>query len=381
MRNLSLAIAVATLMAAPIVAQTVNKNPVFRSNRTFTRNTMGITNPPEYYTTGQTVPAGTMTWKVFPDQTNRRREDREVTGFEFWMQPSDELGTWPQTLNTPEVKVFPTTVDGAGLAIPDFTQPALVTVPPASVTYQTWSWFKYISYSLSTPAVIPAANAEIAVATVYQTGANHSLPGFFGHLPSAVNTTDYLPQAFWGYAYANGTIVHGDVNNDNRPSILYYENKPTINVRSSWGLIESHFTAGHQTGAWGEQNYFAPLADPNWAGWSETRGQPTTIWIDIRAQNQDGDFPIILMNFGAEFKGGINFLGETLELLIADPMLGVLAPLAAPIAQGKYEITVPLFSNALPFLTGSYMGFEAVLIDQVALATNGTTQSVWIYIP
>jgi hypothetical protein len=355
-----------------LVAQT--QNPVYRHNRSF-YTSMWTTNPPEYTTAGQTVAAGTMHWRAFLDQADQRREPRRVTGIGTWWQPSDPNGTFPQTINTLEFRFYPTTTDAAGLVVPDLAQQPLATLPPTPLAVPSGGAFKSvtIAFGATTPVTV---NADFAICAVYPGGASSTTPGFFGLLPSAANEAYRLPQSYYGFAYPGGPITHFPLGGA-RSSIFHTEDQPTLSVRANWAITDSHFQNGHLSGAFGDSAYFSPLADAGWAGWGDTRN-PATMALTVFAAGRDGDFPILLFNFGSRFLGGIPFLGHTLEVLPVDPLLTGFSSLSAPVQNGRFDTSFALLGAARAGLAGTYLGFEAALIDPATLTVSGTTQSVWV---
>jgi hypothetical protein len=369
--------AVTCLLTAGLLTTALSSqqlNPVHRINRTF-YTSMWTANPPEYTGAGQTVPAGTMHWRAFLEQTNQRAEPRQLTAIGCWWQPSDLTGSFPQTINTLEYRIYPTTTDPQGLVIPDTGQPPALVVPPMPMPVNQGSAFNELTVSLG--AAVPLQiQGDYAVCALYPTGASAALPGFFGLLPSGANNTYGLGQSLFGSLYAGGATTHFALGGA-RSSLWLTENQPTISIRGNWALSASHYASGYLTGAWGDSSYFTPLADPSWAGWTDGRA-PATMGLTIHAQGMEGFFPILLFNAGLRFPTGFPFLGLTLELLPADPLFVALSPMGQPIQNGRYDLTLPLLSVADPALAGSYFGFEAVLVDTTNLVLADSTQSVWM---
>lgn len=356
------------------IAATQSVNPVYRHNRAF-YTSMWTTNPPEYTTQGQVVPAGTMHWRVFHDQGNQRREARAITGIGTWWQPSDLAGSFPQTIHTPEFRIYPTTSDSGNLVVPDLSQPPQATVAPTPMTVTAGNAFNSVTISLSQPLMVQTPG-DFAICGVYPAGASSSLPGYFGYLPSAANESYGLAQSYYGFAYANGTITHFGLGGA-RSSIFYTENQATLAVRAAWAVSSGHFQNGHIGTAWGDAAYFSPLADANWPGWSDSRN-PTTFVLDVFAEGRDGDLPLLLLNFGPRFPFGYALLGQTLEIAPNDPVLGLLVPFGAPIVNGRFSLELPLGTAAIASARGTYFGFEAVLVDAFNGQLSGSTPSVWI---
>ncbi len=368
---LSLALLVPVMCGASLAAQA--QNPVYRANRAF-YTSMWTANPPEYTTAGQSVAAGTMHWRAFLDQTNQRREARQINGIGTWWQPSDLTGTFPQTIFTPEFRIYPTTVDAAGLVIPDVTSPPVYSLPPIPLPVTTGNAFN--SISLAFGQAVPIAITDFAICGVYPQAASSTAPGFFGFLPSAANEALTLRQSYYGFAYPGGPITHFGLGGA-RSSIWYTEEQPTLNLRANWAVSDAHNQANHTTTAFGDQAYFAPISNPAWPGWSDSRAT-TAVGLSVFAQGRDGDLPLVLFNFGPRFFGGLPFFGQVFELDLASPVLGVFVQIMPSIFNGRADVDIPIVNSPRMSLAGQYLGFEALLLDQFTFQFSGTTPSAWV---
>lgn len=362
-----------SLFASATLLSAQAQNPVFRANRAF-YTSMWTANPPEYTAAGQSVTAGTMHWRAFIDQANQRRETRRINGIGAWWQPSDLTGTFPQMIPTPEFRVYPTTVDGSGLVIPDVTQAPVLTVPPVSIPVSSGSAFNSLTITLSQSAAITIT--DFAICGVYPQGANSTTSGFFGFLPSGANEAYTLSQSYYGFAYPGGAVTHFGLGGA-RSSIWYTEEQPTLNLRANWSVTDAHHQANHMTSAFGDQTYFAPTADAGWPGWNDSR-RPTRLGLSVFSQGRDGDVPLMLFNFGPRFLGGVPILGQVLEIDLLSPVLGVFAQFAPPIANGRADADIVLLGSPRPSLAGQYVGFEALLLDPFTFQFTGSTQSAWV---
>lgn len=371
MKNSCLALVLTALVTmAPCAAQ----NPVYRANRSF-YTSMWTANPPEYTNAGQSVAAGTMHWRAFLHQANQRIEPRRIVGLGTWWQPSDEAGTFPRNVDTPEFRAYPTTFDGGGLVIPDLSRPPLFSVPPMTLTVPTGGPFKSLTMNFAAPIVLTNVT-DFAICGVYPQGANSTTPGFFGFLPSAANETFQLQQSYYGFAYPNGTITHFPLGGA-RSSIWFLDEQPTMSARGNWAVTDAHFQAGHQNNAFGDQTYFAPLSDSSWPGWNDSRAA-TSVGLTVFAAGHDGDFMFPLLNFGARFLAGVQLRPHTFEIYPADPVLGLLFPLTGTVQNGRFDLTLPLTMRPAPWLRGLHFGFEGMVVSSSTLTILDTTQSVWL---
>ncbi len=349
------------------------RNPVYRANRAF-YTSMWTTNPPEYTTTGQSVAAGTMHWRAFLDQANQRQEPRRINGIGTWWQPSNLTGSFPQTIPTPEFRIYPTTTDTAGLVIPDVTVAPLYTVAPTPLPVTAGSAFMSVTVSLGQATSLNVGS--FAVCGVYPQGASAAVSGHFGFLPSASNEAYTLAQSYFGFVYPGGPITHF-ARGGARSSIWLTEEQPTLNLRANWSVSDAQHLAGHMATAFGDQSYFAPASDVNWPGWLDSRN-PARVGLTVFSQGREGDIPIVLLNFGPRFLGGIPFLGQMFELDLTSPVLVALAQLAPPILNGRSDVDIALFGTPRPALMGQYFGFEALMLDPFSFQFSGTTQSTWV---
>jgi hypothetical protein len=387
------AFALAALAISSATAQT-NYNHVIRHNTSHYWS-LYMANPPEYMGHSGAVPPvpdGTRTWRVFTDHISQRREARQITGVYTWWQPSDKddlSGYYAGggTVNTLQFEFYPGTTDPGGLAIPDLSSPPLLTIPPTPVPVTGTPPLNFKTIDIKLSAANPVTvSGDLALCALYPTGADASKPGFMGLLPCAYDQTTTMPQSFYGFAYASGTLTHYNLG-IMRTSLRYMEDQPVMNLKADWNR---HATAQQLGAAWGDATYYSPLADPTWAGWSDpnyidpTNSVYLQLALNVRAENQDGDFVVPLMNFGTHFTGSVGYLGETLEILPVDPLFTALTgfgdyvgPPNHPTGTWESILTLP-WTQADPALAGSWFGFEAVLVDTTNFVLTGTTQSVWI---
>lgn len=349
------------------------QNPVYRANRAF-YTSMWTANPPEYTAVGQSVAAGTMHWRAFLEQANQRWEPRRINGIGTWWQPSNLTGSFPQTIPTPEFRFYPTTLDTAGLVIPDLTAAPVYTVPPMSIPVTSGSAFMSVTVALGQAAALGIG--DFAICGVYPQGASSATSGYFGFLPSAANEAYTLSQSYYGFAYPGGPVTHF-ARGGARSSIWYTEEQPTLNLRANWSVSDAHHQANHMNSAFGDQSYFAPASDVNWPGWNDSRN-PARLGLTVFSQGREGDVPIVLLNFGARFLGGIPFLGQTFEVDLSSPYLVALAQLAPPILNGQSNVDITLFATPRPALAGQFFGFEALMLDPFSFQFSGSTQSTWV---
>jgi hypothetical protein len=364
------------LLGGALVAQ--GQNPVFRANRGF-YTSMWTANPPEYTTTGQVVAGGTMHWRAFIDQANQRREPRQINGIGTWWQPSDLAGTFPQTIPTPEFRIYPTTTDAAGLMIPDLAATPLLTVPPIPLTANSGGALFSVTIALSVPAAVNAT--DFAICGVYPQGASSTAPGHFSFMPSAANEAHTLrqqpqPQSYYGFAYPNGQVTHFGLGGA-RSSLWYTEAQPTLSLRGNWAVSDAHHQTSGTANAFGDQTYFAPLADATWPGWADSR-QNTRVGLTVFALGNEGALPLTLFNFGPRFTSGLPFIGQMFELDLTSPVLGSFLQIAPTITNGRSDIDIPLFNVPQARLAGTYIGFESLLLDPLTFQFIGSTQSAWL---
>ncbi len=357
-----------------VTAFAQNTNPVYRHNRSF-YTALWTANPPEY-TDGTTVAADTMHWRVFRDVADQRREPRRITGFGTWWQPSDVNGAFPQTINLPEFRIYPTTTDAGNLVVPDVAAAPLFTLPSTPLAVANGNAFNSVTVAIGTAVPIDV-QADFAICGVYEPGADSATTGYFGFLPSASNQGYGLDQSYYGFAYPNGTITHFGLGGA-RSSIWYTEDAPTLNLRSSWSLSDAHNQAGHRSAAFGDSCYNSPIADAGWAGWNDSRGAPAQLGLSVYAQGHNNDLVLILFNAGIRFPFGLPVLGQTIEIDILDPAITAFSTFGTPIANNEMHVDIPLVSSVDLGLASSFFGFEVLLFDPTTIALNATTQSVWV---
>ena len=96
--------------------------------------------------------------------------------------------------------------------------------------------------------------------------------------------------------------------------------------------------------------------------------------------SQSGAYALLLMNIAfAPFPGSFQLLGQTLELNIADPAIGLFGDLGYVLTldpQGGVK-GPKLNFPALPALKGQWLGAEAAIISSTLSQVNETTQATW----
>ena len=378
MRPIGLALTIA-LAAGAAAAQSLDRNVVERNNdpwlvesaakHTNGQNYLWPPNNPTAFsnlavTTG--VAANTLTYRWIPGNLNNRAEARAVSGIELGISPSAATTSYPLTGYFPEFKIHVPKAQAGGF-VPDTTATPLLVVAQASLNFQTFGRF-VVSSTLATP--IPVTVREVVMSWKWQGGENDNVSGKQG-LFGSYSDGEYAPLTF-GFVDPLTSAVTLTSSNFSVLWGTYMEEQASIAAQSDYGYRRD-----------------AQLL-PQVSGYSIGTGQadlatkPCKIGWDVFAgPSLGGGAALPLCNFGPVFPTSFQLLGQTLELNIADPALGLLASAGYVLTldpkgfgDGALVTLPPVGAAAI----GLYLGVEFAVIDASLTSVKETTQSYWIQI-
>lgn len=382
---------VTALLMAAVSAQ-VDNNPVDRNNRAYLvistathpttlRNYLwSPMNPIEYApavlggtggTTG--VPAGTESWRHIFGATNRRSSARQHTGWKLGMATSAASTSFPNTTAyVPRMTIWPTKVNGAGPGrIPDFTATPLIQTAQTSYTFSAAGFYNV------TAALTTATNFtgdELALSLQWKGGEGDDLPGTQGYWSDySAGFLTTAPTAFgypYGFSRSNNTAIQIGTTDFSDPMLQYMEGEAVIDQFADWGVQGGNIVTYPTLYGTSSHNVNSTLT--NVAGY---------FGYDVAGgASQSGAYALLLMNIAfAPFPGSFQLLGQTLELNIADPAIGLFGDLGYVLTldpQGGVK-GPKLNFPALPALKGQWLGAEAAIISSTLSQVNETTQATW----
>lgn len=336
--------------------------------------------PAQYvWTSGQTVPAGTLTARWIPSMSNMRREARLVSGFLVGLYPSAASATFPQTGYFPAMRVHvprqsmgtgPVSWAGGAQWQPDMTQQPLHMQAQGTFNFTQFGAF-LVTQTLMTPVSIN--QIEMVISAEWRGGENDSIAGqqsFNGDFSAGISTITTTFFVAPGPAFTITPYNDGAQNNFAHMWLQYLEDAPVINPQSDWGYRRDtrlNPVTGYNTAT--------ALSDISSVtgnlGWDCDGGQ-------VHA----GEIAALLFNIGPVFPISVPFLGATLEMNPADPTFGLLAPIYNKVLDATGQGDLPMLP--MPALgagsIGLTIGAEFLLLNSTFTAVTGSTQSAWVTI-
>jgi hypothetical protein len=389
MKSTILLLSIATLAGASVAQQAAvdrnNGNWVVISGTKHPTTQRAYNWPPvspaQYvWTSGQTVPAGTLTARWIPSMTNLRREQRTVSGFLCGLYPSAASSSFPQNGYFPAMRVHvprqtqgqagQTWAQGAQFQ-PDMTQQPLHMQAQGTFNFTQFGAF-LVTQTLMTPVTIN--QTEMVISAEWRGGENDSIAGqqsingdYSAGIHNTVPTTTFFVApgpAFTITPYTDGFQGFSMM------WLQYLEDQPVINAQSDWGYRRDP-ALNPVTG------YNAATALSDISGVTGNLG-----WDCDAGQTHAGEICALLFNVGNVFPIGVPFLGVTLELNPADPSFGLLAPVYNKILDATGQGDLPMLP--LPALgagaIGLSFGGEFILLNSTFTQVTGSTQSTWVTI-
>ncbi len=383
-----LGLAALASLAAPLAAQGFS-NAVIRNNEpyfvtaTATSAATGQNynwdpvNPGEYsrgtLAAPVGVPANTWSWRILPREINYRSGNRQVSGFVHDLRLSAETATSWTGVYEPEVQLMATVPrpSVAGALNPDWNK-VLVSigenpVPPLGTQQVT------VTRALANPINVPSdpsnpqGSDHLALALKFRGGESKWINGAQGFVGSWMDGP--TPSTTTGFYYPTSRVTAHSTDPRFVLWATYMEAEPTINVYSDWG--QRRFPPqptpllGHSIGT-----YYSDIATAS-----------GNLGLSVRAANYPGGFAAVLFNFGPWIPVAFPLFGQTVELNVADPNLGLfggipgvgLLQLDPNGAADGFSIPIP--ANAA--FTGTSMGFEALVFDPL-LTIQASTGSAFV---
>jgi hypothetical protein len=329
---------------------------------------------------GSGVASGTRTIRWIPSMVNLRREPRLVSGYMVGMRPSaaTPVSAFPLTGYYPEFSFHvPKQISGSGTwangaqYTADLTTAAIVRFAQTSNVFASFSNLVWIR-TISTP--VPIHQTEIVMSVRWDangltTPINDDSPGhqsFFGTYADGIHSPVTIQ-------FASPTNVLTPIATDFSVTWLsYLEEAPVVQPKSDWGhrRTSAQYPAisGYSIGT--GQSDLASLAGQ--LGWDVDAG------IGFA-----GDLAVPLFNFGPVFPLAFQVLGQTIELNVADPHLGLLAGAGySQVLDATGSATGPwlLLPSLGPPARNTTIGVEFVTAKPNLSALTGSTQSAWITI-
>lgn len=363
----------ACLFAVPMVAQNDN-NLVHCNNQnwlwvsatkhaTTQQPYLPTTITPAAFTAAATtgVPAGSHSWRWIPNSRNSRKEARLVSGYQYSIRPSAATATFPMTGYAWEMKLHKVVPRTGGGMNPDFASPPLHTLAQGTQTLTAFGNY-FVNRTLATP--VSLTFDDVALSIRWQGGEHQDTP----NTQSSWGTSreNIFNPMSWGFSDPTNAITLGTATNT-FPRMTYMEEQASIAMQSDWGMSRQVFTPslfGYGLGT--GQSDLAGLAGQ--IGWDVTAGISMT-----------GKMAVLLFNVGPVFPIGLPFLGVTLEVNPADPVLGLLAGAgyvltcdATGFGDGPM-LPVPAMG---PASIGTTMGAEFLMLD-LAVGFVDSTQATW----
>ena len=383
------AILASLTLSAALCAQTYDYNRIERNNDPYFRgapahpvtgvlDVYGPTNPPEYSLPSSTtgVPAGTLSWRWLPAETNLRREARVVSGFYVMLRyaystPDTML---PLSGYVPEFKMHATAARSGGGRDPDLVAAPLVTFGETSTVFVSKGSSLLVSRTLSQPVSVTAT--DLALSARWKGGEHRDVPGTQCLVGSWFDA-DYRPITT-GFATPTNTLSYV-TGTESCLWLSYMEEQAVIMAKSDWG-------------------YQRRNANPLPSGYSVSTAQsdmasaPTGSlfgWDVMGGVSQAGNTAIALFNVGPVFAASFPFLGQTLEVNPLDPALGLLASAGYVLTLSPNTPNTKVGFAAGPKLQvpalgagaiGLSFGAEFLIFDATLSNVTESTQSAWITI-
>jgi len=390
MKTTALLLSVA-LLAGASVAQTLNNNIVQRENTnwlvisgTSHPTTLRAYNwppvsPTQYvWTSGVTVPAGTLTARWIPSMVNLRREPRQVTGFRVCLYPAAATTAFPLNGYYPAIRIH---VPKQSMGTPGQTwaqgaqyQPDMTAAPIHLEAQGTFTWPQFGAYivtkTIMTPAIVN--QTEIVLSAEWKGGENDSIAGqqsINGDYTAGISPITTICFVAPGPAFTITPYPVDGLNNFSHTYLTYMEDAPVINAQSDWGYRRNATLVPPPSG----YNSATGLSDL-------ASATGNVGWDVVGGASHGGEIAALLFNVGPVFPAAIPFLGVTLEVNPADPAFGLLAPFYNKIldAQGVGDLPYIPLPALGPSAIGTTFGAEYILLNATLTAFTGSTQSSWI---
>lgn len=355
-------------------------------------------------TTG--VPAGTLTWIWYPSPLNRRLEDRFVTGHMIAVRPSTatpltdyskthsgqttagvpiyipKFSIWTPKARSPKVPKPPF---GDGFE-PDFSKSALLAYNTVHTPLVQLSQAdKALLWSVTYNTKVKIPTKEMVFSYEWRGGEHYNKP-LSQSLPTGWSESMFAP-AHWGWAepapgrkityFDPAKILPGSgITMYSSPMGGYFEDQATICFHSDWGENREPALAGS---VYPSYNVGSGLADLG------TRAGGFG-WDMFTNSANSGKRAVPLLNVrSTPYNLATPFLGQTLEIDPADPLIamlwgnrladGLISSLGVFLPSKR--INVPALG---PTSIGLWVGFEFGLVDTMTGVAIGTTQATWFYI-
>jgi hypothetical protein len=377
------------LGTGPLALQAQNHNRVKRNNNPWavlstakhTTTQRAYNWPPSspagFAPGGGGVASGTRTIRWIPSMVSLRRETRLVSGYQLGIRPSAATpgamtGYFPQvSFHVPRLLTGSGTWANGAQYSADLTVPAIVTFAQTSQALPSTGNFVFFR-TIGTPVAIN--ETEIVMSARWDANG----------LTTPINDDNPGHQSFFG-SYADGIHSPVTVQFASPTNILtpistgfsvtwfsYFEEAPVVQQKSDWGhrrnSVQYPGISGYSIGT--GQSDLASVAGQ--LGWDVDAG------IGFA-----GDLAVPLFNFGPVFPLAFQVLGQTIELNVADPHLGLLA-------GAGYVLTLDATGSAIgpwlllpslgPPALYTTIGVEFVTARPNPSALTGSTQSAWITI-
>ncbi len=357
------------------------------------------------------VAAGSLTWVWYPSQLNLRYEDRFVTGHMVATRPSSStpLSMYSQTAAgqtqpgvpqyVPRFSIYRAKARSQGSSSPfgngfepDFSQNPLLTyntlhtpLLDSSLVDSTQIWT--VTYNLT--VLIPGsstggANAEMIMALQAEGGEHYQTPGSQS-LPTGFSENDFTP-AHWGWATPGPTrtisyfdpaqTLPGNPSFYSSPLLGYFEDQPTLAIRSSWAENNDPTLALNDALSYNVGNGFCNAAS--------TAG---SVGMDVFTSiSHSGNRVLPLLNVGLSVHpSGTPSQGQMAELNLADPFVtlfwgnGLMDGFVD--ANGLWFSPTRISFPALgPATIGTWLGLEYAIINEGTGALVGTTNAYWFQV-
>lgn len=349
----------------PYFVQSVTRHPVTGIERAYPPSV-----PPGYLPGGGGVPADTYRFKVFPGDTLRRAQARQISGFHYVARNSSATTGRNTSSYLFQFDLRPVVARTGGGLDPDFGR-SLLSVPSqagggATNTYHVYTTFAPVTLTFN----------DCAISLRYRGGENDDKDGNAGQGPSQCTASSWLdgPMPFTPDGDWRGGVFTYNTDPNYHLWVTFSEVDPVCNVWSNWGkqrdVPRVPPLKGHSLGT-----YYSDL-------WSGT--PPFEFGFDVDGGMAHANRLVIpLFNIGAVFRTGIPFLGTTVEVNPADPALVLLHQVPGFVgttnAVGRHASPAVPFTSRFLGGRGLHLGVEYLLFDG-ALNLAGSTGAQWVLV-
>ncbi|MCC6670609.1 MAG: hypothetical protein IT458_06090 [Planctomycetes bacterium] len=379
MRATSLGLAVA-LVTTGIAAQAIKYNPVNRNNTPYFQG--GALHPvtgaregypqvnPDAFNSASTVatgvPAGTLSWRWIPSETNLRFEPRKVSGLQIGLRASYSTPStsFPLAVYVPEIGIWVPKARAAGGYDPDLSQAPIFTLARSAASIQSFNSSYVTTRTLGT--VVTVNQREMVLSARWEGGEHRDKPGTQGLIGTARDGV-YVPYTVGFTDPANGSVIPNPSSDISVLWLFYTEDQATAAAKSDWGRRRN-------------------IAQPPYSGYSIGTAQSDLatsqgeFGYDVWGGTANaGAMALPLFNFGPVFTTGVPVLGLVLEVNVTDPLLGLFASAGYTLTLDQTGFAAgPMLSfPPTPSLLGQSLGMEFVLVQLGTATLVDSTQSVW----